>query len=78
MILQAINNYSFKGVLLEERAELEKQGILQRVREEQAFVDGIETVYRALLQMQTIVALGIQADRGTKQMEQTEAIEETR
>lgn len=52
--------------------------ILDKIRQEREFVDGIEVVYRALLQMQTIVSLGIQNELMTDQMQLTDAIEETK
>ena len=68
-ILQAINNLSSNLAagntkVTQQRAEFEQNGILACIRREQEFIDGMETVYRALLQMQTIVALGIQSDKG--------------
>ena len=67
-ILQALNHYSSKGNILDNGAEVEKRAILFKIREEQEFVNGIETVYRALLQMQTIISLSIQGELQTSQM----------
>ena len=52
--------------------------ILEKIGREREFVDGVELVYRALLQMQTIVSLGLQGDLMTDQMQLTDAIEETK
>ena len=68
MILQAIKCYSLAGITKTENAVEEREAILFRIREEQEFVEGIETVYQALLKMQTITALGIQAEGGLEQM----------
>lgn len=76
-ILQALNHYSSKGARADEEDPSEQRGILRRIREEHDFVDGIEAVYQALMQMQTIVAIGIQADSRSNHFE-TEAIEETK
>lgn len=63
LILQAIKNYYLAGITATERARSEQLAILNRIREEQNVIDGIEKVYRALLQMQSIVALNIQVDK---------------
>ena len=57
LILQAINNYNQNSISGTERANQERQAILVRIRQEQDFVDGIENLYQAILQRQTIVAL---------------------
>ena len=57
LILQAINNYNQNSFSETGRAAQERQAILVRIRQEHDFVDGIENLYRAILQRQTIVAL---------------------
>ena len=50
VILQALKNYSLNGIIDNEKVRHEKLAILQRIGEEQEFLDGIETVFRALLE----------------------------
>ena len=57
LILQAIKNYNQNSFSGTGRAAQERQAILVRIRQEHDFVDGIENLYRAILQRQTIVAL---------------------
>lgn len=51
LILQAIKCYSLAGITKTEKAEQDRTAILLGIHSEQEFVDGIETVYQALLQM---------------------------
>jgi len=60
------------GITQTDKAQQERNAILQRIREEQDFVEGIETVYKGLLQMQTIVALNIQVDKNLDKMDLSE------
>lgn len=63
LILQEIKCYSLAGITKTEKAQYERMHILGKIREEQTFVDGIVTVYQALLQRQTLTALIIQAEQ---------------
>ena len=56
-ILQAINNYSLSGITETWRANQEREAILIHIREEMTYLEGIECVYRALLNRQTMTAL---------------------
>ena len=63
LILHAINNYNQNAFEGTGRAAQERQAILLRIRQEHDFVDGIENLYRAILQRQTIVALDHKDDQ---------------
>ena len=82
LILQAIKNYSVQwafniGSEEDGQKTSDQRIILRKLHEEHEFVNGIDVVYRALLQMQTIVSLSIQGELQTDQMQLTEAIVET-
>ena len=49
VILQAINSFASGGISQTSRAQQEKRAIIQHIRQEQDFLDGIEQVYRALI-----------------------------
>ena len=57
LILQATNNYNLNGLTETQQAQFEKQTILQKVGQEIEYLDGVEVVYRSLLNRQTITAL---------------------
>jgi len=84
LILQAVNSFGFGGIAETLKANQERGAILAHIAEELDYLEGIETVYRALLNRQTITAIENQANiRGYQRSQQlapvdTQAIEETR
>ena len=61
LILQAINSCSLNRVADTWQAKHERQAILLRIADEREYLDGIEAVYQALLNRQTVTALENQA-----------------
>lgn len=62
VLLQAVNNFNLRGRSYTVSSTAKQTAILEHVQSEKEFVAGIDSVFQAVIQMQTLMALEMQRD----------------